>query len=189
MIRLRQTLLIASTLLLSWLLMQIVHECGHVVAALASGGRIEREVLYPLTISRTDVQPNPHPLIVVWAGPLIGALLPLAIWALASALKMPDIYLLRFFAGFCLIANGAYIGFGSFGKIGDCGEMLRYGSPIWLLWLFGVATIPTGLWLWSGQGKFFGFGDGAGEVSRRMTIATTLILIVVVGLELVFGGR
>jgi hypothetical protein len=189
MFRLRQIVLIASTLLLSWLLMQIVHEFGHIAGALASGGRVEREVLNPLTISRTDVQPNPHPLIVVWAGPLIGALLPLGIWGMASIVKMPNIYLLRFFAGFCLIANGSYIGFGSFGKIGDCGEMLRYGSPTWLLWLFGVATIPTGLWLWTGQGKYFGLGSGVGEVSRRATVATTLILIVVVGLELVFSGR
>lgn len=156
MIRIRQAVLIASTLMLSWLLMQIVHEFGHIVGAISSGGRIERAVLYPFTISRTDVQPNPHPLIVVWSGPLIGVLLPLVIWGAAFVVKMPGSYLLRFFAGFCLIANGAYIGVGSFSKIGDCAEMLRHGSPIWLLWLFGATTIPGGLWLWAGPGKYFG---------------------------------
>ena len=187
MIRLRQTVLITSTLLLSWLLMQIVHEFGHIVGAISSGGRVERAVLYPLTISRTDVQPNPHPLIVVWSGPLIGVLLPLLIWVAALVVKMPESFLLRFFAGFCLIANGAYIGVGSFSKIGDCAEMLRHGSPTWLLWLFGAATSAAGLWLWAGLGRYFGFGNGSGEVSRPATIATTLILISVVTLELVFS--
>ena len=187
--RLQQTVLIVSTLLVSWLLMQIVHELGHVVGAWVSGGRVEREVLYPLTISRTEVQPNPHPLIVVWAGPLIGVLLPLTVWGLASIVKMPDIYLLRFFAGFCLIANGAYIGFGSFGRIGDCGEMLHYGSRMWMLWLFGVVTIPSGLWLWSGISHHFGLGTGRGKVSQRATIATSLILIVMLTLEFVANQR
>jgi hypothetical protein len=75
--------------------------------------------------------------------------------------------LLRFFAGFCLIANGAYIGVGSFDRIGDCDEMLRHGSPIWHLWLFGAATMPLGLWLWHGQGLHFGLGAASGHVDGR----------------------
>ena len=38
--------------LLSWLLMQAVHELGHVAAALATGGSVERVVLHPLTDDR-----------------------------------------------------------------------------------------------------------------------------------------
>jgi hypothetical protein len=30
------------------------------------------------TISRTDLSFNPHPLLVVWAGPVLGVLLPMA---------------------------------------------------------------------------------------------------------------
>ncbi len=133
--------------------MQAVHELGHVLGAVLSGGHIERVVLHPLTISRTDVQPNPHPLIVVWAGPLLGALAPLAIWLAFRTARLPFIKPLQFLAGFCFIANGAYIGFGSLAHIGDCGEMLRHGSPILLLWLFGTVTIPLGLWLWHCLGR------------------------------------
>src|SRR4051794_27203810 len=78
--RLHQWVLITSILLASWLGMQAVHELGHVVGAWLTGGRVARVVLHPLTISRTDFDKNPHPLIVVWAGPILGCVLPLAAW-------------------------------------------------------------------------------------------------------------
>ena len=53
--RLHQLVLIGSTLLGSWLGMQAVHESGHVIGAWMTGGRVERVVLHPLTISRTDL--------------------------------------------------------------------------------------------------------------------------------------
>lgn len=176
--RLHQATLVISTLLASWLAMQAVHEFGHVAGAWVTGGEVVRVVLYPLTISRTDLGHNPAPLLVVWAGPICGVVLPLALWAAVAALPVPGVYVLRFFAGFCLIANGCYIAFGSLDAVGDCGEMMRHGSPIWLLWLFGVGTIPAGFWLWHGQGKHFGLGVG-GTVDMRVaytTLAAALLL-------------
>src|SRR5262245_43922438 len=140
--RLHQIVLIATTLLASWLGMQAVHETGHCLGAAVTGGRVERVVLHLLTISRTDLADNPHPLIVVWAGPVVGALLPLFAWAIAVVLRFPGVFLLRFFAGFCLLANGLYVGVGSFDRVGDCGDMLRHGSALWQLWLFGAVTAP-----------------------------------------------
>jgi hypothetical protein len=69
-----------------------VHELGHVIGAVISGGVVERVVLHPLTISRTDVSPNPHPGIVVWLGPVIGCLFPLALaWSVGgSKLLRPE---------------------------------------------------------------------------------------------------
>ena len=136
--------------------MQAVHELGHVIGALLTAGRVERVVLHPLKISRTDLADNPKPLIVAWAGPIIGALLPLLLWSFAGAVRLQGVYVLRFFAGFCLLANGIYIGVGSFAGIGDCGDMLRYGSAMWQLWLFGIVTAPPGLFLWHGLGRYFG---------------------------------
>ena len=141
--------------------MQAVHELGHVAGAAITGGRVVRVVLHPLTISRTDVAPNPRPLVVVWAGPVVGVLAPLATWGVWRALRIPGVFVLRFFAGFCLVANGAYLAGGSLGGVGDCGEMLRHGTPMWMLWLFGAVTIPLGLWLWHGQGEHFGLGREA----------------------------
>ena len=112
-------ILIASALLGSWLGMQAVHELGHVLGAGLTGGTVKQVVLHSLTISRTDVSPNPAPLCVVWAGPIIGVLLPLAIWLTLMATKMPGNFVLRFFAGVCLVTNGLYISLGSFGRVGD----------------------------------------------------------------------
>src|SRR4051794_14452795 len=108
--RLHQCILVASVLPLSWLGMMAVHELGHVLGAWLTGGAVSKVVLHPLTISRTELSHNPHPLLVTWAGPVLGVLLPLLALGVAAAVRMPGVYLLRFFAGFCLIANGAYIG-------------------------------------------------------------------------------
>jgi hypothetical protein len=161
--------------------MQAVHETGHVVAACLTGGRVERVVLYPLTISRTDLEHNPAPLVVVWAGPVLGVLLPLGFWGAAAWYRLKGAFVLRFLAGFCLIANGVYIGGGSFDRVGDCGEMLRHGTPIWVLWLFGGMTAAAGLALWHRLGAHFGLGEARGRVSPGVTwacLAGCAILVV-----------
>ncbi len=170
--RLPQLLLIASTLVASWFGMQAVHEFGHVLGAWLTGGEVAKVVLHPLTISRTDLALNPHPLLVVWAGPVFGVLLPLTLWSVAKALRWSGAFVLRFFAGFCLIANGGYIAIGSFGRIGDCREMLLHGSSLWHLWLFGLLTCPLGFWLWHKQGDQFGLGNTQGKVNPRVAYAT-----------------
>jgi hypothetical protein len=181
-------ILIASTLLGSWLGMQAVHELGHLSGAWVTGGTVQRVVLHPLTISRTDLTENPSPLIVVWAGPILGALLPILLWLTAATTKMPGSFVLRFFAGFCLIANGLYISLGSFGHIGDCGEMLRHGSAFWQLWLFGLVTVPPGVWLWHGQGTEFGLRKAAKPVSATVAYAVLTICCLTLAVEFVFGG-
>ena len=187
--RLHQLLLIGSFLPLCWLAMMAVHELGHVTGAVATGGRVERVVLHPLAISRTDVSPNPHPLFVVWGGPTIGILLPLALLVICKAVRFKSTYLLQFFAGFCLIANGAYIGAGSFNKAGDAGDMLRHGSPISSLWLFGVVTLPLGLYLWNGLGPHFGLGAAAGKVDQRTVYASCSMLLLTLLLEIALSFR
>jgi len=132
----------------SWYWMQIIHECGHAGAAMLTGGRVTRLVLPFVSFSRTDVDPNTHPLIVAWGGALVGASLPLVLWIAAAKLYAPIAGILGYFAGFCLVANGAYIGVGSFNSTGDTGEMLLRGASLWQLWLFGLACVPLGLWIW-----------------------------------------
>ncbi len=187
--RLHQYVLIVSTLLASWLGMQAVHESGHVLGAYMTGGRVSHVVLHPLTISRTDLSHNPSPLVVVWAGPVIGILLPLLVWAVATAMRLPGAFVLRFFAGFCLLANGLYIGIGSFDRVGDCGVMLRHGSKLWQLWLFGAATAPIGLWLWHRQGPNFGLGRANGEVNRTVAYGVLVTGVALVVLGLAVGGN
>ncbi len=136
-----------------WLAMMTVHETGHILAAIASGGTVTSVVLSPVAISRTDVSPNPWPAVVVWLGPIFGVIFPVLLWQVIPRSWSWPKGLLQFFAGFCLIANGAYLGIGSFEQIGDCKEILRTGSPIWTMWLFGLITTGSGFWLWHQLGS------------------------------------
>jgi Peptidase M50B-like len=187
--RINQAILVASTLLGSWLGMQAVHEFGHVFGAWLTGGRVSQVVLYPLTISRTDLASNPYPLIVAWAGPSAGVLLPLVVWLAAAKAGMPGAFVLRFFAGFCLLANGLYIGFGSFDRVGDCGEMLKHGSQVWQLWLFGIVTAPLGLWMWHNLGAYFGFGKDANSIRSAVAFGFLAVFVFLAVLGFVVFGE
>lgn len=180
--RLNQAILVASFVPFCWLAFMAIHELGHVVAGLFTGGTITKVVVHPLAISRTDVSPNPNPLVTAWAGPIIGIILPLAIWGVFWKFKIAGEYLARFFAGFCMIANGAYIGIGSFEKIGDAGDMMKHGSPIWLLWLFGITIVPLGFLIWHRLGPKFGLGESNGTVDEwaayvSLALFTVLFLV------------
>lgn len=187
--RLHQVVLIVSTLAFSWLAMMAVHEAGHVLGALLTGGTVARVVLRPLTISRTDLATNPEPLFVVWAGPVFGVLAPLIAWIGAQLARLPGWYLGRFFAGFCLIANGAYLGVGSFDGVGDAGDLLRHGASIWQLWLFGAVCVPLGFLLWHRLGVNFGLGEAKGTVSIPTAYACLGALATMVTLMILFGGE
>jgi hypothetical protein len=183
-----QLLLIGTLLPLCWLLMQVVHEAGHILAAWATGGEIARVVLHPLAISRTDMAMNPWPLLVVWAGPLVGVLIPVLTLTVFKLARLPLRYPVRFFAGFCLIANGAYIGIGSFSGVGDAGEMLRHGAPMWCLLMFGAITLPSGLFLWHGLGRYFGLGPSDNQVEPRAAYVCAGLLLLTVLIELTLSG-
>jgi hypothetical protein len=187
--RVHQIVLIGSTILGSWLSMQAIHELGHVVGAWLTDGRVSQVVLNPLTISRTDLAENPRPLLVVWSGPLVGIAAPLLIWGLACLMRVSWAFVVRFFAGFCLLANGLYIGVGSFDRVGDCGEMLRHGSEPWHLWLFGAVSATIGLWLWHRQGPHFGLGSAQGQVHRGVAYGCLVVSLGLLILGFAIGGE
>ncbi len=176
--RFHQLVFIVSILALSWFAMMAVHELGHVVGALVTGGTIERVVLHPLTISRTDVSPNPIPSVVVWLGPILGCVIPLIAWVAIPQRFVNTRNVALFFLGFCLLANGAYIAIGSIDRIGDCKEMLQTGSPTWLLFAFGALTIPIGFYAWHRLGSVKVFLSDPTLVEP--TIAYTLFVSLVV---------
>jgi hypothetical protein len=180
-----RAILLAAALIASWLAMQQVHELGHVLGAWVTGGEVARVVLHPLSFSRTDLAVNPRPLVVAWAGPVMGVVIPLLVWMLAAWRRMPGAFVLRFFTGFCLLANGAYLGIGSFDRVGDCGDLLRHGAKMWQLWLFGAITAPAGLWLWHGLGAPFGIGSRAQEVSRGVTVAVCVACVLLLAIAFV----
>ncbi len=178
-----------SLVAVCWLAMMAAHEFGHVLGAVATGGAVERVVLHPLAISRTDVSPNPHPAIVVWAGPIIGCALPVFLAMIVPTRRAALRNIATSYAGFCLVANGAYIAIGSFDGVGDCGVMLATGSPRWLLIAFGAATIPMGLFVWHKIGSLGEFCKQPALVSKRLAYTTAEVLFLLIVAELVLSPR
>jgi hypothetical protein len=184
MTRVIQFAFIAVTVCLSWLLMQAVHESGHVLHAWFSGGKVLQVVLTPLQISRTDYSCNPYPQFVVWGGPLWGCVVPVALALAAKWRGISCAPLLRFFAGFCLIANGVYLGSAPVCAVGDAQELLNYGVPAWALALTGLPAVAVGLYAWNGLGPYFGMGEANGSIDRRAAIGVAAALAIAVAAEL-----
>jgi hypothetical protein len=189
-----QLLLMASTAGVSWLLMMGLHECGHILHGCLSGARLAGMRLPIWGFSQTHFAANPHPLFVVWGGPLWGCLFPLVI--LAGARLMRRVahrdealsasggrdFLMAWFAGFCLIANGSYLLGGAFmsGGADDAGVILQSGGARWQLVAFGLPAIAAGLYLWNGLGPCFGLGPAHGKVDRKAAVGVAIVLLGVV---------
>jgi hypothetical protein len=130
-----------------WWLMMAVHELGHVLGCLVSGARIEAVILWPWTFSETVRSGSSAPLVDTWAGPLVGVALPVLLWwGFRSWPRL--VPWVGGWAGFCLVANGIYLGLGWIDGVGDAGDLLHLGAPAWLLVAFGVIACSAGLWIW-----------------------------------------
>jgi len=158
------------------------HEAGHVLAALATGGRLSHLDLSPIALSHTYLSHNPRPLIVVWAGPVFGALDALGAWGLlvwlrkrGDALREEPAF--AFLSGLCLIANGVYIGLGWIGRVGDAGDMMRLGTPIAVMTIFGVVCTALGLMLWHRLGKAMGLANLDRANADRLIAWSVAILL------------
>ena len=132
----------------SWMGMLLVHEAGHMLHAVGRGGTVAGVDFPLLGFSQTHVEPNPHPLLVAWGGPIWGSLLPLAAWLVTHRLRVRGRKLAQFFAGFCLIANGAYVALGWTLDTGDAADLRGMGTPEWLMLVIGLAAMAGGLLLW-----------------------------------------
>ncbi|MEK6701657.1 MAG: hypothetical protein AABZ53_05295 [Planctomycetota bacterium] len=178
-----RAILILLTLLSSWYAMMIVHECGHILAALATGSKIDRVLLPWIGFSQTEISKYVHPTFVVAAGPALGVTLPLAAWLACHRLTWAP--LLRFFAGFCLVANGGYIASAIVHAAGDADDLVALGVPSWILGVAGCISVAAGLQLWNGLAPSFGLaptGIPAGSL-RRASFACALVLALVLAVN------
>jgi hypothetical protein len=179
----------AGLLIVFWYLMMAVHESGHLVATLALGGTVERVILHPLAISQTVRSGSQSPLADCWAGPLLGGVLPVAAWLAARRWWRAAAGELRLFAGFCLLANGVYLGLGWIDRVGDAGEILDDGGSRWSLILFGLVAVASGLLLIDGGQRTLGFGAQARTITRRRAAAMAIAAAALTVLGLVADLR
>jgi mannose/fructose/N-acetylgalactosamine-specific phosphotransferase system component IIC len=145
-------LIAAVALYASWLGMMAVHELGHVIHARLSGGVVAAVHVPMVGYSVTEYAVNPRPRFVAWGGAVWGSVLPLVGWGIARRVRMPGSRWLQFFAGFCLVANGAYLGVGWAMRVGDAQELLTLGTPRAALCAFGIVALTAGLLIWHDLG-------------------------------------
>lgn len=78
---------------------------------------------------------------------------------------------MQYLVGFCLLANGVYLGLGWIDRIGDAGDILREGGAVWQMVLFGVVASALGLLVWHKLGRAFGLA----RLTRGEVRATLLL--------------
>jgi hypothetical protein len=114
-------------------------------------------------------------------------LLPFLVWFTARFKEWSVAWWLRFFAGFCLIANGGYLLGGSVVPVGDVEMLIRFGVPRVLLAGIGIIAIIPGLALWHGLGKHFGFGPTPAPIKPLGAFGVALLLAVTIFIECILS--
>ena len=143
-----RTALALAFLYACWLGMLALHEFGHVFNAHVVGAQVKEVIIPRLGFSQTVIGHNPATQFVGWGGATMGCIIPLMACGLARLFTRRVPGALRFFTGFCLIANGAYMGLGWLGGANDSADLVKHGeSPVKLIF-FGVSATFVGLLLW-----------------------------------------
>ncbi|XZE52044.1 hypothetical protein SH139x_003722 [Planctomycetaceae bacterium SH139] len=124
----------------SWVVMTFTHEIGHIIGGLACGATLTDYDLVPWRMPFSLHSPDPHPLITLWAGPLVGVATPAVLAALSRQRWA------WFIADFCLLANGCYLALAwvSGDRLLDTPRLLAAGAHPATIMLYCLFTIGTG---------------------------------------------
>ncbi len=95
--------------------------------------------------------------------------------------------MLRFFAGFCLVANGGYLLGGTAMNEADVADLLGMGTPQWAPIVAGGIMLSLGLCMWHGLGPGIGFGRQAISPRWRQTLILIAIVVGIIVIELIFS--
>ena len=120
--------------------MTFTHESGHMVGGFVGGARLTDFEVAPWRLPYSLHSPDPHPLLTLWAGPVLGIAVP---GLMAMVLRYSWT---RFIADFCLLANGLYVALSGVAgdRLLDTPRLLDAGaSPIGIV-AFCALTIGVG---------------------------------------------
>ncbi|WP_235935366.1 hypothetical protein [Candidatus Laterigemmans baculatus] len=120
--------------------MTTTHEGGHIVGGMACGATLVDYDLAPCRMPYSLHSPDPRPLMTLWAGPLLGVLIPVSLAALIRERWA------WFIADFCVVANGGYLALAwmSGDRFLDTPRLLEAGVNPALIMLYCSVTIGAG---------------------------------------------
>ena len=78
-IRLGRVLILVALLVPSWFVMTFTHETGHIVGGWLGGAKLTDCDLVPWRMPYSFHSPDPCPLLTLWAGPLLGVIVPMSL--------------------------------------------------------------------------------------------------------------
>lgn len=176
-----------STLLLwiawAWVVMTVTHELGHVIGGLIGGAKLAAIELRPWHLPYSVFAPDPHPLLTLGSGPVLGCAIPIAV---AVTCRRPAVW---FVAWFCLLANSSYLllGYLSGDPQLDTARLLKAGTPP------AVIFVASGVLL---AISYKGFRRScvdllSGKSTARTTTSNRIVaisLLAVLMLQSVLGG-
>ncbi|WP_146460477.1 hypothetical protein [Rubripirellula tenax] len=131
---------LVALLAVSWVVMLLTHEFGHILGGWCGGATLVDYDLAPWRLPYSLHSPDPHPRLTLWAGPLVGAIFPLCVAAIVSVRAV------WFVADFCLIANGGYLMLAwiTGDRLLDTPRMMAAGVHPGLVAIYCLATIGLG---------------------------------------------
>ena len=133
---------LSALLAASWVVMTFTHELGHLIGGWCSGGTLISADLWPWHLPHSLFAPDPHPLVTLWGGPLLGVAIPVLA---AGRLRQPSGWLI---ASACVLANGLYLATAwlSGDRYLDTPRLLEQGASPRLIGLYCALTVGSGYW-------------------------------------------
>ncbi len=133
---------LVALLVAAWVVFTTTHELGHLVGGWCSGGTLVAAQLWPWQLPHSLFAPDPHPLVTLWGGPLLGVMLPVTA---AAILRLPAAW---FIASACVLGNGLYLATAwvAGDRYLDTPRLLEQGAWPGTLVLYCGLTIGWGYW-------------------------------------------
>lgn len=130
----------AFLLAASWFVVTFTHEIGHIVGGWIGGATLTDFDIAPWRLPYSVHHPDPHPLLTLWAGPVLGVVVP----GLAALLFRRR--WLVFIADFCLLANGGYLTLGWIAgdRLLDTPRLLHAGASPLVVAAFCILATGVG---------------------------------------------
>ncbi len=137
------TLLLLGSFAFAYNVVSALHELGHVVGALATGGHPHSLVLHPFSTSSVEVSPDPRPLVTYGAGVLAPPVVGLALFRALRHVQAPVLLPVLLIPSIAWASSGLYLVVGAALQVGDAAVLMQTGIPRAALFAAGAACLPV----------------------------------------------